>query len=1084
MCRIFKILLSGLALLSTNALAVPNGSFDCSLLNEFLVGSTFIDGYNWCPVPAKVVNDFNPVTVRSLAESCESTRFGTKITMDQFAISGVLANCVWSTTDVHGLGLAHPYFVQPIYPIACLVNNLDGSGYLINASIIFGCGSKYYFNKIIIDPNCSSTTTDCQGAYLQTDADNQVKVTDSLPDLAKADVERTGVAADGVSRLVLRIGVDTTLVPFQSPPPAEPPLTLTYRLLKSDGSALSSDEIARCAYGSLQDRTQTQTHCDSVTVPGEGYFAPIGNGSLNAWQATAIAVYKAPNWSWQDFHDQTVQVEITAHFTAIGKDLVISHPAIKLTPPPTLIVHGLWGDGNSLQPLRDYLSGQGMSFCTSCVVDYYEVDNAAGSIDPFNSQDQRILDRFSRSLQNALDEYRQKGFAVSQVTVLGHSMGGLVARAYVARQEATQTYRSKANYNQGDIHKLITLGTPHQGSPLADLLVQRKCCGNTVERHDPRGGGAYCSRQVTLEQRLKQNSLPVGPAVQNLQTGSDALQHIGTTNVPSHVIAGIAPSTPWYVALDLASALDQVILGDFMFSFDEKISNAGTGPCDLISNEPIRLDRILGYAPVQGGFYNLSDSIVPFDSQRAFSFGIQPPGDIFCGVQHSKLLISIDGIMFNTWFGGSNPVQQRVASLLAASKDDPKLFGGIGPLPAGGKNNQLQECKAQVFDDYTGCPVAGSAPDYCASNGSIPAQSQLPSAQAASAPSPNLLMSIDPPEGAVVQPGTRVTFTFTVKDGQTTNGAVLVLKDGYRKIQRFAQKGLGPYRFDVPIPQDWAGEFLVYANTIGGSTENYSLDSAVSVKSATPPSLLGIIPSSVNLKKINETLPLQVRGYTATGFMDLTAASTGSTYAVGSKTANVVTVDANGIITAKGNGSDSIIASNNGKTATVPVTVQVNQSNQAPCLFNWAEKSYASLFAPTGSPTAVWSSYTYRYYSTSKAYLGVSSTDNHVYYLGQDGVLRDEGPLADWLPKAGCQPPPPPSVECLFNWAEKNYASLFAPAGSATAVWTVYTYRYYAATNAYLGVSSADNDVWYKGPDGVLLDAGPLSKWLPLAGCQ
>jgi len=75
-------------------------------------------------------------------------------------------------------------------------------------------------------------------------------------------------------------------------------------------------------------------------------------------------------------------------------------------------------------------------------------------------------------------------------------------------------------------------------------------------------------------------------------------------------------------------------------------------------------------------------------------------------------------------------------------------------------------------------------------------------------------------------------------------------------------------------------------------------------------------------------------------------------------------------------------------------------------------------------------------------------------------------------------------TECLFNWAEKNYANLFSPAGQATAHWSVYTYRYYPATNAYVGVSSADNHVYYLGPDGNMADVGALSYWLPFVGCQ
>jgi photosystem II stability/assembly factor-like uncharacterized protein len=154
------------------------------------------------------------------------------------------------------------------------------------------------------------------------------------------------------------------------------------------------------------------------------------------------------------------------------------------------------------------------------------------------------------------------------------------------------------------------------------------------------------------------------------------------------------------------------------------------------------------------------------------------------------------------------------------------------------------------------------------------------------------------------------------------------------------------------------------------------------------------------------------------------------------------------------------------------------------CLFNWAEKTYPALFAPAGSPTAAWTVYTYRHYPATNSYLGVSSIDNHVYFMGTDGYLQDEGPLSDWLHQAGCQVPTPPPIECLFNWAENNYPAPFAPSGSPTAIWGVYTYRYYSATNAYLGVSSTDNHVYYLEPNGNLQDEGLLSYWLPKTGCQ
>ncbi|MDD5321200.1 MAG: hypothetical protein PHD43_11425 [Methylococcales bacterium] len=75
-------------------------------------------------------------------------------------------------------------------------------------------------------------------------------------------------------------------------------------------------------------------------------------------------------------------------------------------------------------------------------------------------------------------------------------------------------------------------------------------------------------------------------------------------------------------------------------------------------------------------------------------------------------------------------------------------------------------------------------------------------------------------------------------------------------------------------------------------------------------------------------------------------------------------------------------------------------------------------------------------------------------------------------------------IECLLNWAENAYPNLFSPAGAISQFQSPYTYRYYSNTNSYVGVSSINNHVYYLGPDGVLQDVGPLSNWLPLAGCQ
>jgi pimeloyl-ACP methyl ester carboxylesterase len=79
---------------------------------------------------------------------------------------------------------------------------------------------------------------------------------------------------------------------------------------------------------------------------------------------------------------------------------------------------------------------------------------------------------------------------------------------------------------------------------------------------------------------------------------------------------------------------------------------------------------------------------------------------------------------------------------------------------------------------------------------------------------------------------------------------------------------------------------------------------------------------------------------------------------------------------------------------------------------------------------------------------------------------------------------PEPNIECLFNWAQTFYPNLFSPPVSDTQFFSPYTYRYYPITNAYVGVSSVDNNVYYQGPnDASPQSVGALSAWLAESGC-
>ena len=120
----------------------------------------------------------------------------------------------------------------------------------------------------------------------------------------------------------------------------------------------------------------------------------------------------------------------------------------KLTPPQT------WGkDGSNLiiyEPVYYYMEG--------CLKKYGGYDSKTLYLFPYNW-----------SLQNEVNAYYlkwrineiKKATGSKKVDIIAHSMGGLVARAYI--ENLAEDEGKKANY-ENDVRTLIMVGTPNQGS--------------------------------------------------------------------------------------------------------------------------------------------------------------------------------------------------------------------------------------------------------------------------------------------------------------------------------------------------------------------------------------------------------------------------------------------------------------------------------------------------------------------------------------------------------------------------------------------------------------------------------------------
>jgi pimeloyl-ACP methyl ester carboxylesterase len=106
---------------------------------------------------------------------------------------------------------------------------------------------------------------------------------------------------------------------------------------------------------------------------------------------------------------------------------------------PVLLLHGYVCNRGFMLPLRRYLHAHGISAYS------HNLEPAYAGIDTY-------ADGLARHIEKLL-----AATGAEKLVILAHSMGGLVARAYLRKHGA------------GHVAKLITLGTPHQGTVMARL---------------------------------------------------------------------------------------------------------------------------------------------------------------------------------------------------------------------------------------------------------------------------------------------------------------------------------------------------------------------------------------------------------------------------------------------------------------------------------------------------------------------------------------------------------------------------------------------------------------------------------------
>jgi len=133
---------------------------------------------------------------------------------------------------------------------------------------------------------------------------------------------------------------------------------------------------------------------------------------------------------------------------------------IKVIHPPVVLIHGIWSSRAAMNPMRIFLHNTG-SFSYLVLADY-----SATSYSDIRSN----VSALRAAVDRAFDLLETNGYYGRKVDIVAHSMGGLISRLYMLGYTAPD---GSAVLGQGqNIRKLITLSTPHLGSPLGDWYAE------------------------------------------------------------------------------------------------------------------------------------------------------------------------------------------------------------------------------------------------------------------------------------------------------------------------------------------------------------------------------------------------------------------------------------------------------------------------------------------------------------------------------------------------------------------------------------------------------------------------------------
>jgi hypothetical protein len=507
-------------------------------------------------------------------------------------------------------------------------------------------------------------------------------------------------------------------------------------------------------------------------------------------------------------------------------------------------------------------------------------------------------------------------------------MGGLLTRLFATTDE----YYRPDNLNKGDVHRLITLDTPHFGTSFANLLV-------ALHSVDPVDTENTVGNVVPLTPPEPPASV-INGAVCDLAENSSALSTLsGGTGIASLVIE--ATGGPAVGTGPTVSGVPTALFWGGVLGFNSFEAALTASRCAQSTLDT----TCMLYEPVfpQGTvnsfrFREANDAIVPSSSQinAGPNLGGASSGPIFPKLIHFAI----------PWY--ASLLQQGVTKTGAVATEAFQLLDGTSggftfaslqgvssdgtgsPLTVPGQGGNVDK-QAYATQCTPGGPMKPLTSSTLASSSEHPntVAAQVPRATAHIVVDPRVNI-VSPGAGSTFAPGDIIPISVQVTPPLTANDTAVYVA-GFTQLHGSNYVG-DSYEASFSIPPLYAGP-LTFTPAITNASNALITGAAVTVAvtPTTPPTRLVLAQHSYRT-----TLPtnvpdhIYVNGFYPNGDeFDLTSSASGTTYQ--SSNTKVVTVDSNGAIQYPGQAGSAIVAATNrGVSDYADFIVQNQASAPAP----------------------------------------------------------------------------------------------------------------------------------------------------------